>query len=90
MKEKKVYMERFRGRKGKGEIMSLYYKSPKMKEIILKVYVYECISTQAFRYPQRPDPQTQAPRAGVTGGCELPKVDVENRTQILCKSGLCL
>lgn len=41
MKEKKVYVERFRGRKEKEEIMSLYFKPPQMKEIISKVYVYE-------------------------------------------------
>ena len=40
-------------------------------------------------WPQMPEEGVELPRAGVTGGCELPTVGAGNRTWILHKSSIC-
>lgn len=43
------------------------------------MYIWAC------GFPQMPKETVSSPRAGVTGGCQLPDVSAKNRTLVLCK-----
>lgn len=48
------------------------------------VFVVCVCITRVCRYPETPERGVESSGAGIIGCCELPAVDTENQTHILC------